>query len=154
MFCVWQWTIDDVSCILGRFESTTVTDQTSVYMDNNKNRDVGKEFKLRTTGAINVHLCSRMPFVIARAAETAHTVESENSNTTYGATLILVVFWEIFSDMRFVFWVLWKSQFIKPDDNSRPKLIEEMLRRGFRAMYIAYNLCSVLVCVLSYYFNI
>ena len=90
-------------------------------------------------------MCSRFPYVIKRAAKIAYKYESQNSRTTYGATLILVVIWEVFSDMRFVFYVLWKSNFKKKCRNKRPKLIQQMLIRGFRAVYIAYHLCSVLV---------
>ena len=114
-------------------------------MTHNKTRNVNKAFKIRTNGEINVHLCGRIPFVIKRAACVASEYESRNPRTTHAATLILVVFWEVFSDMRYVFYVLWKSKFIKNTNNDRPDEIFEMLRRGFRAMYIAYNLCSVMV---------
>ena len=146
MFCVWSWTHDDVLSVLQRFEEPGIEDQCEIYMKHNKKRSVSKGFKIHTNGDINVHLCARIPFVLKRAAFVASEYESKNPRTTHAATLILVVFWEVFSDMRYVFYVLWKSKFTKNADNDRPFEIFEMLRRGFRAMYIAYNLCSVMVC--------
>lgn len=115
-------------------------------MESNGNRNVSVAFKLRTDGTINAQMCYYFPFVIRKAAWIANEYESKNSNSSHTATLILVVIWEVFSDMRFVFYVLWKSEFVKNVNKERPELIEQMLARGFRAIYIAKHLCSVLVC--------
>ena len=93
-------------------------------------------------------MCSRYVFVLKRAAFMAQKYERNNPNTTHAATLILTVIWEVFSEMRFVFGVLWTTKFKKNKNNDRPEIIQEMLNRGWRATYLAYHLCDVLVCVL------
>ena len=148
MYCVWMWSIDDVLSVIQYFQMATVDDQCNCYMENNKTRDVKKCFKLRTNGDMNVRLCARIPFVIHKAAQIAEKYEMNNPNTTHAATLILVIFWEVFSDMRFVFYCFWKSCFTKNVNNERPNEIQQMIDKGFRSMYIAYNFCSIMVCIL------
>ena len=87
-------------------------------------------------------------FFIREAAWIAHHYERINPNTTYVSTQILVVIWEVFSDLRFVFWVLWKKKIVKKINEDKPELIKQMLDRGFRAMYICQHLCSILVCII------
>ena len=147
MYVIWGWTKDDVLYVVQRFEVPTVEEQCLAYMDNHGEiRSVRNKFVLRSNGSINVRLCAQLPFVLKRAAFVAQEYENSNPNTTYGATLILVILWEIVSDMRFVFFVLWKSNFNKNANNDRPELIDQMLNRGWRAIYIARNYCSVIVC--------
>ena len=142
---MWGWHAADCLNTYGEFKSQTILDQCKKYIANNGSRSTTVQFTLRTDGTINAQLCDRFPYVIRRAAFMAQAYENVNDNTTHGATLILVVIWEVFSDMRFVFYVLWKTKFKKKHKNDRPKLIRQMIVRGFRAGYIAYNLCYVLV---------
>ena len=150
MFCIWGWEPEDCINVVDRFEIPSITLQCQTYIDKNKTGDASVPFRVRTNGNINVQMCNRMPYVLKRAAFIAQEYENDNKNTTYAATLILVVFWEIMSDMRFVFWVLWSTKIPKNNNNERPWLIVQMLNRGFRAIYIAYNLCSVMVSIYIY----
>ena len=81
-----------------------------------------------------------------KAAWVANAYESRNPRTTYTATLILVVLWVVGSEMRFVFYIFWKSKFEINENNDRPFEILTMIRKGYRAMYISVHLCSILVC--------
>ena len=144
-YSIWRWSINDCLSPFRQFKSSTIIDQCTDYIQSNKSRNVNVAFKLRTDGTINVQMCHYFPFVLRRAAWIAKEYETRNANTSHIATLILVVIWEVFSDMRFVFYVLWKSEFVKNINQTRPELIEQMLARGFRAIYIAKHLCSVLV---------
>ena len=149
-YACWGWESDDCLNPYLQFECPTVINQCQNYMDTNKNRVAHKPFRIRTDGAMRVRMCARYPFVLRRAAFIADEYEKNNPNSTHTATLILVVIWEVFSDLRFVFWVLWKSKFDKNNNNDRPVLIQQMLERGWRATYLAYHLCSILVCLFQY----
>ena len=145
---VWQWDEEDCLDPIRQFNCPLLIEQCEKYMAKNKSKSVSVPFKFRTDGTINLRMCSRFPFVLHKAAQIAHKYESRNPNTTYAATLILVVIWEVFSDMRFVYWVLWSSSFTKKPNEIRPQLIQQMLDRGFRAVYISKHLCSILVCTM------
>lgn len=142
----WGWTKEDCLKPFQQFDCPTVILQCNQYINNNKSKSAKKQFRIRTDGAMRVRMCSRYPFVLKNAAWMANEYENRNPHSTHTATLILVVLWEVFSDMRFVFWVLWQSKFDKNDNNDRPILIDEMLKRGWRAIWLAHHLCSILVC--------
>ena len=145
MFCVWCWQASEVLKIVEKIHLPTITEQCELYMDNNKRRSVRKKLKFRTNGAMNLIICQRMPYAIKAAAWTAHKYENENPNTTYASTLILVVIWIVWSDMRIVFSILWQAEFVVAYGVARAQEIIVMFKYGLRAIYIAYNLCSPLV---------
>ena len=148
---IWQWDPQYSLNIYGYFKIQSIIEQCMKYIDNNKSQSASVPLRFRTDGTINAQLCDRFVFVLRQAAFRAQEYENANPHTSHGATLILVVIWEIFSDMRFVFYVLWKSKIKKKRNGERPALIKEMLRRGYRAVYIAYHLCYVLVCKFMLY---
>ena len=145
-WCCWEWSSEDCVYIYKDFQCATVINQCEKYIENNKSRNSSKSFRIRTNGSMKVSMCQRYPFVLKRAAIMAQKYESQNPNSTHAATLILTVIWEVFSEMRFVFWVLWTTNFDKNDNNDRPDIIQQMLNRGWRAIYLAFHLCDVLVC--------
>ena len=148
MFCVWRWKDTEVISVLQRLNLPTIEDQAQTYMDDiNPGRSVKKKFQIRTNGIMNIRICSRFHFALQQAAFISAEHENRNSNTTYGCTLVLVVFWIVVSDMKYVWWVLWKSKFDVNSNNDRPSEIENMLHKGCRAIYIAHHLCSILVCI-------
>ena len=142
---LWNWSKIDCISSYAEFQSPSVIDQYEKYIDSNKSRNVKKPFRLHTDGTINANLCERFPHVILAHAWIAQKYEQANPNTTFVSTQILVVLWEIWSDMRFVYFVLWQTSFKWNKFEKRPKLIQEMLDRGYRALYICQHLCSILV---------
>ena len=93
MFCVWKWTQLQCQSVIDRLECASVSEQCEIYMTNNPTQKVSKSFQLHTNGVMNIKLCSRMPFAIQKAAHIAAEYESNNPNTTYGITLMLVALW-------------------------------------------------------------
>ena len=148
MYVVWGWNKSDILSVVKKFNTPTITKQVSDYMEiENTNRSVTKICKLRTDGTTNIRMFARWPFVIQYAAFVADAYESRNPNTTHAATLILVVLWVVGSEMRYVFYIFWKSKFDINKNNDRPNEITTMIRKAYRAMYISCHLGSILVCI-------
>ena len=145
-WCCWEWSYKDCLYVYEDFKCSTIIVQCEKYLDGNKTRNSSKSLRFRTNGSMKVEICARYPYVLKRAAFMAQKYEKNNPKTTHTATLILTVIWEVFSEMRFVFWVLWTPNFVKNHKNDRPDIIQEMMNRGWRAIYLAYHLCDVLVC--------
>ena len=147
MWCVWLWSIPDITEIVAKFGNTSLSDDVAVFIKNNASRNPRIWFKCNTTGLMNKRLINAWPHVIHLAAHVAVLYEDDDVHSDrHTASLILVLYWRIISLMRFVWYVMFKTKFEKNANNDRPPLIQEMIDKCRVAIKLAHKLGSFLVC--------
>ena len=140
MYCVWNWSKADIIYVVSKIGLRTITVQVIKCMDDtNPSRRMSVWIKLHTTGEYDKIMINASPEMLAAAAWIANEHETRANDDNYIQTLILVVCWEVFKGMRFVFWVLFTSSF---DTMAK---IEKMIEECRRVTYLAMKTCSWMV---------
>lgn len=147
IWCVWMWKDTDVVAAIAVFGNSSLTQDVIAFLQTNARRSPRIWFKCNTTGLMNKRLINAWPHVIHFAAHVAVLYEDDDDHSNrHTATLILVLYWRIISLMRFVWFVMFKTKFVKNANNDRPQLIQQMIDKCKVAVKLAYNLGSFLVC--------
>ena len=152
MWCVWQWSEDEVVLVVSCLGVEFVTTQVEKYLKENATRNPKKYIKIHTNGTILRTIIHGLHEALCQAAVIADNKRVENSENNEFVITLICVFIRITTLMRKGFATLLKDEFEWPEDDSTPPEIEEMIDAVRLATYLAYHLCyqsvSYLLCAM------
>ena len=150
MWTIWGWDYNEVKRVVACLGISTVTVQICTYMDGNKSRKSTVWPEIHISGLQSKLGLHGLAYALREAAVIAEEHENDTADDmalNMVPTLLIAVIFRLYTLMRRGFGILFKHRFDKPDDGSRPALVQEMIDTFQLATWIAINLLSVIVCV-------
>ena len=150
LWIVYEWDSDDVVQVLDEMNVDYITLQVEKYMDGNKSRDPNKYLTIYSNGVILKNVINGWHGALCTAAKIADLKRIETNENNYGCVNTICVFIRVSTLMRRGFSIFLKDKFEWPADGSRPPLIQELIDCVRLATFLAYNLCSKMVCMIIF----
>ena len=142
---VWGWDADQIRLVLKALQEESISQQWEEYYKYHKSHKKCKQWiKFRANGRICMEILSKWNIMLLKAAWIAQENEEANAFGEHTASSIIALMFCCMRKMRFVFYCLMKTKFVKHGDYCY--LMHQMIECAQDAMYICYNFCSVLVC--------
>ena len=146
MWCVWGWTEQEVIYFVACLGVEYITVQVKTYIKDNKTRSTKKWIQINTNGIILKTVIHAWHKALCEAVVIANDKINQGIDTNHFTITLLCVFIRISTLMRKSFGTLLTDKFEWPKDNSTPIKIKELIKDVRLATYLAYNMCSTIVC--------
>ena len=146
MYCVWEWTEGEICSVISCIGVSMFTVQVNTYMEKNKSRRCEVWPKIHMTGLTNKLSLHGFIYALGEAATIAWKYEIKRNIDNSVETTVIAIMFRIHTLMRRGLGVLFKHTFEKPDDGSRPQLIQNMIDDIRLSTFIAACLLSNIVC--------
>ena len=147
LWVVYEWSDDDIIDVMDEIGVDYLSLQVEKYMDSNKSRDPKKYLTVYTNGTILKHVINGWHSGLCKAAHIADEKRLESNPDNYNCVGVICLFIRVSTLMRRAFSIFLTDKFDWPEDGSRPPLIQELIDCVRLATFLAYNLCSKMVCM-------
>ena len=146
MWCVWLWSDDDVICVISCLGVEYITNQVDKYLKSNAARDASKWIEINTNGVILRTVIHGWHNSLCEAVHIAESKRLETRSKSEHNTTLLCVLIRISTLMHESFSILLTDRFEYPSGGGRPNIINKLIENVRLATYLAYHLCSKIVC--------
>lgn len=147
MWCVWEWTDAEIRSVISCIGVSMFTVQVSAYMESNNTKDCGVWPKIHMTGLTNKLSLHGYIYALGEAANIAWKYEALRGGNNSMESSIIAILFRMHTLMRRGFGILFTYTFDKPEDGSRPPLIQEMIDNIRLATFIGATLLNNIVCI-------